>query len=409
MISEADGNQILEGFVTTGAPGECFVSVDVIAGEPGMVRMTLCAGESVCDGDMVIVGEDKTDDDIPLVGEPSIGDAWQKLWESGYFDRYSEYADVEEIDYTPKKLPPDIVPMSLEETDDQIDDRGGSNQSDDGTVRGSKTIAPTELENVFDITLKVETTQKIEEISKEPDMAVVIVMDISNTMTYAFGNTTRYKAAMEAAEQFIDNFAKNNSLGVSKIGYVAFNTDAQEIFDLQSCTTAGQATKLKGIMNDATKKIITVAGYGDSHSRFTNIEAGLKMASDMLSGATNEHKYIIFLSDGFPTTYISSGYEGYDTYDGNRFRDRVRDKPCLYGTSYSDEAAIRARTEATEIKNSGISIFSIGIDVGGQTIKNMLIRQMNLQHMLLLTERVRHMKQEAQTVQTPTRTGLRTA
>lgn len=46
----------------------------------------------------------------------------------------------------------------------------------------SKTIAGTDLENVFDITLQVRTPRTISEVIKEPDMAVVIVMDISNTM-----------------------------------------------------------------------------------------------------------------------------------------------------------------------------------------------------------------------------------
>ena len=90
----------------------------------------------------------------------------------------------------------------------------------------------------------------------------------------------------------------------------------------------------------------------------------------MLDNSSASKKYILFLSDGFPTTYIQSGYTGYDTYDGNRFKDRVLNKPCSYGTSYSDEAAIRARQMATTIKNSGIGIYSVGVDIGGQTVQN---------------------------------------
>ena len=109
---------------------------------------------------------------------------------------------------------------------------------------------------------------------------------------------------------------------------------------------------MKNTMRTETEKIIDKAGYKDDHSRFTNIEAGLSMGKDMLQGATNKNKYIIFLSDGFPTTYISSGYNGYDPYDsaGTRFKDRVLNKPCTYGTSYSNEAAIRARNKAAEVK-----------------------------------------------------------
>ena len=132
-------------------------------------------------------------------------------------------------------------------------------------------------------------------------------------------------------------------------------------------------------MRTETGKIIAADGYNASHTRFTNIEAGLKMGSDMLAGATNKNKYIIFLSDGFPTTYIRSGYSGYDPYDttGKIFYDHVLNKPTSYGTSYSDEAAIRARNMAQNIKNAGTTIFSIGVDVGGQTIQQYITQSEN--------------------------------
>lgn len=243
-------------------------------------------------------------------------------------------------------------------------------------MKVSKTIQGTELENVFDITLTVQTPTEISTFYQEPDMAVVIVMDISNTMNSAFGNNTRYGAAMDAAEAFLDEFAATSN-GVSKIGYVAFNTDAHQIFGLQPCSNENEANNLKNQMRSKTGNIIN--GYEEgSRNRFTNIEAGLKMGRDMLASASNQNKYIIFLSDGFPTTYISSGYSGYDPYDGSgtRFRDRVLNKPCSYGTSYSDEAAIRARNMANSIKNEGIKIFSIGVDVGGQTVQ-MYVDQTN--------------------------------
>lgn len=249
----------------------------------------------------------------------------------------------------------------------------------DSSVIISKTISETNyksgnsnLENYFDITLRVQTRTKAE----EPDVAVVIVMDVSNTMSYVFKNTevTRISAAQEAAEKFITDFANRSSSNKDikrQIGFVAFNTDAKEIFALQPCMDTTTATNLINDMNTKTNNIMNATNYGKSHSRFTNIEAGLKMANDMLSKSNASSKHIIFLSDGFPTTYISSGYSGYDPYDttGKIFYDYVSGKKCLYGTSYSDEAAIRARKMATNVKNNGINIYSIGVDVGGQTIK----------------------------------------
>lgn len=276
----------------------------------------------------------------------------------------------------------------------QVSSLGGENwegkdsgkSKDDSSVIISKTISETNyksgisnIENYFDITLRVQTRTKAE----EPDLAVVIVMDISNTMNEKMGETTtRIKAAQGAAEKFITEFANRSSSNKDikrQIGFVAFNTNAQEIFALQPCMDTTTANSLNDTMKTNTNKIMNAPGYGDSHSRFTNIEAGLKMANDMLSESNASSKHIIFLSDGFPTTYISSDYNGYDPYDstGKIFYDHVSKKKCLYGTSYSDEAAIRARKMAAEVKNNGINIYSIGVDVGGQTINGYVNKETN--------------------------------
>lgn len=316
-----------------------------------------------------------------ILGE-SVDDysAFDALAESGYFTYWEQFLtddmenELSRMSIRSNAAAPDDKPVPASSV--QITDSGGATDSaynDDVSV--SKYIEGTDIENVFDVTLEVNTPVNISEFYKEPDMAVVIVMDISNTMRTAFGTTTRYEAAMTAAEQFIDEFAENSG-GVSKVGYVAFNTDATKIFDLSPCATTDQAARLKNTMRTGTGAIISGANYASSHKRFTNIEAGLKMGRDMLANAANENKFIIFLSDGFPTTYVKSGYTGYDPYtpsgtpgsDGV-FYDSVCSKYCKYGTSYSDKAALKAQAMAAEIKDSGIQIFSIGVDVGNQTIK----------------------------------------
>ncbi len=261
-------------------------------------------------------------------------------------------------------------------SDGQIDYIGGKTTSGRGDVQISKYIDGTDIENVFDITLTVRTESTVQTYLEDPDMSVVIVMDISNTMNSKYpagSSTSRYDAAVVAAENFINQFAEKGK-GISKLGFVAFNTHAHEILALQNCTT-NNASSLISEMKSETNAIISAAGYADAWTRFTNIEAGLKMGYDMLESSENENKYIVFLSDGFPTTYIESGYNGYDPNDesGTRFYDSVelyngKKRPCSYGTSYSDEAAIRARKMANNIKNLGATIFSIGVNVSGQSI-----------------------------------------
>ena len=261
----------------------------------------------------------------------------------------------------------------------QIVNTGGETVGDG--VKVSKTIEPTELENYFDITLKVQTKEE----AKSQDLAVVLVMDISNTMieNKVDGNQkTRLRSAMDAGEYLINNFTKNslNSTAKRKIGYVAFNSNANQIFDLQECKNPKKANNLISSMKTQTKKLVKDIdnlnySYKNDHSRFTNIEAGLKMAYNMLYGNDEtkniENKYVIVLSDGFPTTYDQTDYKGYDTYDTTgRFYDHVKNRKCLYGTDYSEEGARRAQIQATKLKNSGTIIYAVGsgIDANAKTI-----------------------------------------
>ena len=329
------------------------------------------------------------DVDLNSIAEACLGSNWIALRDSGWFQEYSgctvQPTTYDRSGWTPS---PAAATMMLDEppSKQQIDAFGGENANEDDDVYVSKTIAGTDIENVFDITLTVQTSQVIDEVIKEPDMAVVIVMDISNTMKSNFGVGTRYEAAMSAAEEFLDKFAANNSMGISKVGYVAFNTDGHKIFDLQPCTSTEQAEVLKNTMRTVTGNIINQDGYGNwnNPNKFTNMEAGLTLARDMLAGATNKNKYVIFLSDGFPTTYIRSGYTGHvpihrvsdDTH--NYIRDDIYpQKPFTYGTNYSDRGAVKAREMATSMKNSGITIFSIGVNVSGQSLEAYITQSAN--------------------------------
>ena len=57
---------------------------------------------------------------------------------------------------------------------------------------------------------------------------------------------TAYIDDFESAETFLDQFAESStSQEISKVGYVAFNADAHEIFGLQSCSSQDQANTLK--------------------------------------------------------------------------------------------------------------------------------------------------------------------
>ncbi len=289
------------------------------------------------------------------------------------FSEYFPPVDVEEDEPIVIEKPSDI----------QVNDAGGTVTSADKNVVVSKKLKGTEIENVFDITLTVRTKTNVQTFLSEPDMAVVIVMDISNTMKSIFTDDTisRYDAAVAAASNFINQFAENTA-GLSKIGFVAFNTHAHEIFDLQPCSTTDQASDLINVMSSETSSIINASGYASARTRFTNVEGGLKRAYDMLETSGNSNQYVILLTDGFPTTYLvdnsadSTNYNGYEPYTSSGtvgtdgvFYDSVLRTYCKYGTSYSDKASIKAREMATYIKSKKAKIFSVGVDVAGQTVQ----------------------------------------
>lgn len=262
----------------------------------------------------------------------------------------------------------------------QVVNVGGENANVNDGVFVSKTIEESDIENYFDITLNVKTRAKIEDVIKDADLAIVIVMDISNTMATnnLSSGEVRIKAAQDSGEKFIKNFAEFSKDVKAKreIGFVSFNTDSQEIFSLQECNDYQKASMLVNEMKNKTNSIVYENGYGSSHSRFTNMEAGLKRAEDMLKTSNVKNKYIIFLTDGFPTTYLNgSGYNGYDPYSSNsknssigNFYNELRGNSCSEGTNYSDEAARRAKAVANIIKESGINIFSVGIGVSDQKV-----------------------------------------
>ena len=114
--------------------------------------------------------------------------------------------------------------------------------------------------------------------------------------------------------------------------------------------------------------------------RWTNMEAGLKRANDLLTTTSVKNKYVIFLTDGLPTTYIKSGYIGYtprlashnknqNYIEGNfyNFEQNIAIGADINaGTNYSEWGARKAEVQAYNMKNNGIKIYSIGVGITGQ-------------------------------------------
>ena len=248
----------------------------------------------------------------------------------------------------------------------QIRHPGGSASRDGVTL--SKTIQGTQAENLFDITLAIETTQSREQLWQAEDAAVVLVMDISATMNQKLegeSGLSRLDAAKEAANTFVRAFCDPlRPLGTEReLGFVTFNRDAQTLFPLEKVDASSAEAWTNAIEG------MTAPG-SQSGLRWTNIEGGLLLAGNLLSASDAPHKFIILLSDGFPTTYLTQdanpqsmeSLPGRDPTSG--FWDQVKKVECTMGTSYSETAAQHARAAASAIRQSGADIFSIGVGIG---------------------------------------------
>ena len=257
-------------------------------------------------------------------------------------------------------------------SDDQIVNVGGTNNSkwsSDG-VSVSKTVDGTDTEDYFDITLQVKTRTDIKEIIDNEDVAVVIVIDLSKTMEAAVsGTSTTYsnskaKKAADEAGNFVQKFFNaSSSYPNSVLGVVGFNTNGISIKNMTHLSSQTQVNTFKTDISTKVKNTITGYAASGDPSRFTNIEAGLKMAKNMLSNCKQRHKYVVLISDGLPTTYTkTTGASDYTGAVVANLTDSINGgRNLTYGGNYSDTGAKRARSVAMSLKNSGVTIYSIGV------------------------------------------------
>lgn len=131
--------------------------------------------------------------------------------------------------------------------------------TDDYDVSVSKTIEGTGTENQFDITLEVTTTQKLDELKVSADAAVVLVMDVSNSMkdTLDGSNTNdasqmRITMAKTAAKDFLEQYANVEGDATRMISVVEFGASAKTVYNWQDITAEGGLTAAQGAVENVT-------------------------------------------------------------------------------------------------------------------------------------------------------------
>lgn len=271
----------------------------------------------------------------------------------------------------------------------QIQDKGGTTyykadgtKAESGTlgkdgvvVEMSKTIQGTNTENEFDVTLQVKTNQKVTEISTEsPDAAVVLVLDVSNSMddcvncgkekddvahtgsektvyycydggTYEPGGrgicrncersqwyhreqvevteptclnySSRLEAAQTAALDFLSQFAtETGDSGDRLVSIVAFGSNAETQVTWVNVRTKEGMTAAQNAINNVQ---IGNNGVFGSDGGGTNIEGGLMLARNLLQQQRQNdvsYLYTVLLTDGCPTYHVEDDRSSIESISG---------------------------------------------------------------------------------------------
>ncbi len=112
--------------------------------------------------------------------------------------------------------------------EDQVVSNGQEVTTSDGKVIQSKTIQQTGTDT-FDITLQVKTLEEIQEQTVSQDAAVVLILDVSNSMKNYVEGGMKINQAKTAAQDFVDALVKDAGEGSRMVSVVEFGSNAKTV------------------------------------------------------------------------------------------------------------------------------------------------------------------------------------
>ena len=211
---------------------------------------------------------------------------------------------------------------------------GTAGSASDWEIHLSKTATPTDEDNVFDITLKVQTKDTFTQIAGSTDGAAALVLDVSSSMVEGTGScgscgkeqnhsdhrgnrkVCNYKAVThldllkEAVKDFLDSYVEDAAKGDKRmVAIVKFATNAETVL---GWIDVNNETNLATVKN-------AIDAMGSTSG--TNIEAGLVLGRNLLkqsavSSIPLENQSLILFSDGSPTKAVGDVNNDSTTYVG---------------------------------------------------------------------------------------------
>ena len=280
---------------------------------------------------------------------------------------------------------------------------GTAGSASDWEIHLSKTAAPTAQDNIYNITLKVETKDTITQVAGSTNGAAVLVLDVSNSMNtkesgctvdgcgqdqdaaihctqyeqskkfwkdqckecgetkeahashhrFQQNNKTQLDSLKAAVAAFLDAFVKDAAAGEKRMIAVAvFGTDAVTVQNWVDVTNAAARADLKAKINSLSTGNGAYMGQSYLTNGGTNMEAGLVLGRNLLkdttalAGIPANNQSLILFSDGEPTAKVgnvNSTSTEKVTYDGGDAGTRTD------AGDYNDIANILSAVSAAKI------------------------------------------------------------
>lgn len=300
-------------------------------------------------------------------------------------------------------------------------DKNGNkvNSFDSAAVAVSKNITKLSNDNEFQITLKVKTKGEVQTQTKEKDAAVVLAMDVSNSMVdYKDGSITRLQSSKNAANSFLTNYVKDAGNAKRMVAVVEFGTSGKTVTSWINANGGnGQVSSAaKNAINAVSNKYSTNYVREENHivwsgnwwycnknncqlhddwhfkddKRYenhthsvthsykddggTNIEAGMMLARNLLNSGMQsggninsiENRSVVMLTDGVPTSSVADANENATDFllgDGgaNVNKEDYENVPSICSTIKSYNASVYTITYSV-----------INEKVNGKTVPNWL-------------------------------------
>ncbi|MGG0716304.1 VWA domain-containing protein [Robertmurraya massiliosenegalensis] len=195
---------------------------------------------------------------------------------------------------------------------------------------------------------------------------VVFVHDTSGSMADSFGGARRDTTAKNALQSAI-NYFEANSKEEDKFYFVPFDGEVSNKTQVTSCrllifcdTKKINIRPLEGL--STIKNAIGDLDLNGVSNGGTNYNAALNEATNKFVLGSNRNKYIIFLTDGEPTTLVYNN-DKYEIFTNNTARKNGVNIPLADAKRIIREQALNI---SDSLGSKGITMYSIGFAQEGE-------------------------------------------